>query len=200
MTLESPRLQSLLFEMHPHWGFTRVRSRRVWIKEIIHEWVTLEDGEFSFDIFVKEFGREMHSAQAHPETCHEESLCRMEETSVSKGVNGGGYSEVVSESIMVEVDREGTEVDHTGGNKDEVGPQSIVGPSGSEGVNSEEGKDTEVRNVKCGSKKTIEVTDSCGSDYSYPFPPGFGSCIEGHTHRNRGKHGSGWFGFYFFYA
>ncbi|MED6179982.1 hypothetical protein PIB30_006099 [Stylosanthes scabra] len=44
--------------------------------EKIREWVILEDGKNKFKVYVKEFGREMYSAQVHLGICHEESLCR----------------------------------------------------------------------------------------------------------------------------
>ncbi|MED6144088.1 hypothetical protein PIB30_012175 [Stylosanthes scabra] len=113
--LVSLGLNSLFFELRPQWGFTMVRSRRVWIEVVgvpIHlwskdtfmeigkiwgkpEWITLEDGERKFDAFVKEFGREMYSAQAHPGDYYEESLCR----SGNPDVNGGQDSECNSRAV-----------------------------------------------------------------------------------------------------
>ncbi|MED6167280.1 hypothetical protein PIB30_001177 [Stylosanthes scabra] len=55
--------------------------------DLIHEWIVLEDGERKFDVYVKEFGREMYCAQAHPGICFEDSIC-----------NSGGNDAAVQES------------------------------------------------------------------------------------------------------
>ncbi|MED6205651.1 hypothetical protein PIB30_019773 [Stylosanthes scabra] len=39
------------------------------VYDFIHEWITLEEGDRKFDIYVREFGKEIFSAQTHPRTC-----------------------------------------------------------------------------------------------------------------------------------
>ncbi|MED6119073.1 hypothetical protein PIB30_008586 [Stylosanthes scabra] len=64
--------------------------------EFIHEWVVLDDGERRYEVYVKEFGREMYSAQAHPGVCHESSLCKETETQGEcNSVAGSGSAAVV---------------------------------------------------------------------------------------------------------
>ncbi|MED6110421.1 hypothetical protein PIB30_042727 [Stylosanthes scabra] len=162
-------LCSLFFELRPQWGFSYMRSRRIWIEvtgvpiylwsedifmklgklwgklvmmneltdyylsytcarilidsfqwEMIHEWVTLEDGDKKFAVFVKEFGREIYSAQAHPETCHEDSQCRHD----NDDVNGECNSDLVPDSVMAEKSERVAGVEQEGRRKD-VGVGSI---------------------------------------------------------------------------
>ncbi|MED6119061.1 hypothetical protein PIB30_008280 [Stylosanthes scabra] len=123
-------LLSLFFEMRPQWGFSYVRSRRVWLEVIVVGGDVPEIGEVvgetingdrKFDVFVKVFGREMYSAQAHLGTCHEESLCQRE----NDGVNTEGNSEVVSNSIMAEGTREAVN-DEEGGRRNDKLDRSAI--------------------------------------------------------------------------
>ncbi|MED6193437.1 hypothetical protein PIB30_019361 [Stylosanthes scabra] len=150
--LVSPGLCPLFDELRPQWGFSMVRSRRVWIEvvgvpihlwsvetfmnigkiwgkpvmmdeltelyilytcgsilidsyqwDMINEWVVLVDGERRFEVYVKEFGREMYSALAHQGEEDEGSLCRVNESrnvndEASFGMNQGPVVEVSEEA------------------------------------------------------------------------------------------------------
>ncbi|MED6119808.1 hypothetical protein PIB30_015104 [Stylosanthes scabra] len=61
--------------------------------ETIHEWVTLRVDGRSFDVFLKEFGSEVYSVQAHPNLW--EDLSGTRENSSD---NGGGSVSVVEET------------------------------------------------------------------------------------------------------
>ncbi|MED6119377.1 hypothetical protein PIB30_011180 [Stylosanthes scabra] len=110
IALESPCLHSIFFEIGKLWGkpvmvdeltdyYLSYTCASILIDsyewEMIHEWVTLQDGEYNFETYVKEFGRKMHSAQAYPGVCHEESLCREASISLREGEERKGKMIVV---------------------------------------------------------------------------------------------------------
>ncbi|MED6158341.1 hypothetical protein PIB30_031863 [Stylosanthes scabra] len=66
--------------------------------ELIHEWVTLEEGEYKFEVYVKEFEREIYSAQIHPGNAFEDSLCQ--ESGYSEG--GKGDNEKENQEVVLE--------------------------------------------------------------------------------------------------
>ncbi|MED6182519.1 hypothetical protein PIB30_029137 [Stylosanthes scabra] len=82
--------------------------------EFIHEWVVLEDGDRKYDVYVKEFGREMYNDQAHPGVCHESNLCREDCPNQKAFVHEDGNSVVVPEAAMDGADKQEGEGGKTG--------------------------------------------------------------------------------------
>ncbi|MED6197111.1 hypothetical protein PIB30_053644 [Stylosanthes scabra] len=246
--------------------------------EFIHEWVVLDDGERKFEVYVKEIGREMYNAQAHPGIWNEDSTCKEAESGGGGGA-GGGRSEVVPESSMARDGEMGVEVEtsgdrsnnYDGGNywdplvKDlviksslekesirldaaaevertllgeemfnelkslervrrrakvshnmvfeddaillgvgprreeahsapdllelEFGPVADIGPVPNEGESDDSG--VGLIDVDDGFTDGPRMEDSpCGSNDSFPFPPGYGPCCNGHIHRDMILHSS----------
>ncbi|MED6119136.1 hypothetical protein PIB30_008944 [Stylosanthes scabra] len=106
--MEDELLKSIFDEIRPHWDFCgalpRLDDRIEELKsfstarvlmdsfqwEMIHEWVTLRVDDRIFDVFVKEWGSEVYSVQAHPNL--------MEELSESIQDDGGAIRLVVDVS------------------------------------------------------------------------------------------------------
>ncbi|MED6114175.1 hypothetical protein PIB30_077729 [Stylosanthes scabra] len=87
-------------------SFSSVRiliDLNVW--NFIHEWVTLEEGDRKFEVYVREFGREIFSAQTHPRTYHEVSLAPGDSSSLQEEDRSSRESEeMVHETAGMEDD------------------------------------------------------------------------------------------------
>ncbi|MED6171069.1 hypothetical protein PIB30_037185 [Stylosanthes scabra] len=65
--------------------------------EPIHEWVVLKMVEVNFDVFLKEFGKEIFSVQSYPSIVHEESMYSSDETHMGKEARDSDGQTVASE-------------------------------------------------------------------------------------------------------